>query len=130
MLRSVYPVVLGLGGWFLGVLIVLTTMPERPARRRAARGSLGRRADRAGYLLRLGAPRLVGHDQDRRASRPRSAGALVGAWLGFNATDGLLALITTIVGAAVGANLTLLALDIAWDRQLAIASRQPTPRRP
>jgi hypothetical protein len=28
-----------------------------------------------------------------------------------------LALVTTIVGAAVGANLTLLALDIAWDRQ-------------
>ena len=31
--------------------------------------------------------------------------------------DGLFALVTTIVGAAVGANLTLLALDIAWDRQ-------------
>ena len=26
-LRSVYPVVLGLGGWFLGVLVVLTAMP-------------------------------------------------------------------------------------------------------
>ena len=25
-----YPVVLGLGGWFLGVLIVLTTMPGVP----------------------------------------------------------------------------------------------------
>jgi hypothetical protein len=45
-------------------------------------------------------------------------GALVGAWLGFNATEGLVALMTTIVGAAVGANLTLLALDIAWDRQV------------
>jgi len=43
-----------------------------------------------------------------------AGGALVGAWLGFNATTGLLALITTIVGAAVGANLTLIALDIAW----------------
>jgi hypothetical protein len=47
-----------------------------------------------------------------------AAGALVGAWLGFNATDGLSALITTIVGAAVGGNLILLALDIAWDRQV------------
>ena len=46
-----------------------------------------------------------------------AGGALVGAWLGFNVTTGLFALITTIVGAAVGANLTLLALDIAWDRQ-------------
>jgi hypothetical protein len=44
------------------------------------------------------------------------AGALVGAWAGFNAPDGLLALITAIVGAAVGANLTLIALDISGDR--------------
>jgi len=45
-------------------------------------------------------------------------GALVGAWLGFHATEGLLALITAIVGAAVGGNVTLLGLDIAWDRQV------------
>ena len=44
-------------------------------------------------------------------------GALVGAWLGFHATTDLLALVTAIVGAAVGANLTLVLLDIAWDRQ-------------
>jgi hypothetical protein len=52
-------------------------------------------------------------------------GALVGSWLGFNATDGLLALITAIVGAAVGANLILLGLDIAWDRQ--VRDRFPAP---
>jgi hypothetical protein len=46
-----------------------------------------------------------------------AAGALVGAWLGFNATEGLLAVLTTIAGAVVGGNLVLLALDIAWDRQ-------------
>ena len=46
-----------------------------------------------------------------------AGGGLAGAWLGFNATDGLLALITAIVGATVGANLILLALDISWDRQ-------------
>ena len=44
-------------------------------------------------------------------------GALVGAWLGVNVTEGLIALVTTIVAAAAGANLTLIALDIAWDRQ-------------
>ena len=44
-------------------------------------------------------------------------GGLAGAWLGFNATSGLLSLITAIVGATVGANLILLALDISWDRQ-------------
>ena len=46
-----------------------------------------------------------------------AGGGLAGAWLGFHATDGLLSLITTIVGATVGANLILLALDISWDRQ-------------
>ena len=30
VLRSLYPIVLGLGGWFLGVLIVLTAMPDVP----------------------------------------------------------------------------------------------------
>ncbi|HME04467.1 MAG TPA: hypothetical protein VKG38_15715, partial [Solirubrobacteraceae bacterium] len=40
-------------------------------------------------------------------------GALVGALLGFNATAGLMAVITTIVGAAAGANLGLIALDVA-----------------
>jgi membrane protein DedA with SNARE-associated domain len=44
--------------------------------------------------------------------------AAVAAWLGFNATTGLLAVITTIVGAAAGANLALVTLDIAWDRQV------------
>ena len=29
-LRSLYPIVLGLGGWFLGALIVMTTMPGVP----------------------------------------------------------------------------------------------------
>lgn len=47
-----------------------------------------------------------------------AAGALIGAQLGFNATEGLLAVITTIVGAAAGGNLTLVALDIAWDLQV------------
>jgi hypothetical protein len=45
-------------------------------------------------------------------------GALVGAWLGFHATTDLAALITAIVGAAVGGNLTLILLDIAWDRRV------------
>jgi len=45
-----------------------------------------------------------------------AAGTLVGGWLGFNATEDLVALLTAIVGAAAGGNLLLLALDIAWDR--------------
>ena len=64
-LRSLYPIVLGLGGWFAGVLIVIDDDAHRAARRRAARDALGRPADRAGHLLRLGQPRLVRQDEDR-----------------------------------------------------------------
>jgi uncharacterized membrane protein YeaQ/YmgE (transglycosylase-associated protein family) len=45
------------------------------------------------------------------------AAGLVGAWLGFQAANDLLALFTAIVGASVGANLRLILLDVAWDQQ-------------
>ena len=105
MLRSVYPIVLGLGGWFVGVLIVVTTMPGTPL------------DDELLAALSVGVPIGLGiywawvhrdwsgPDQDRGFAAAL-AGALVGAWLGFHATTGLLALITAIVGATVGANLT------------------------
>ena len=44
------------------------------------------------------------------------AGALVGGWIGFQAGSGLLALITTIVGAALGGNLAAIVLDVRQDR--------------
>jgi pimeloyl-ACP methyl ester carboxylesterase len=132
-LRSLSPIVLGLGGWFLGVLIVITTMPGVPL------------DDPLLAVLSIGTPVGLGIylgwvDRDRSA-RTRTAGivaamtgALIGAWLGFHATAGLLAVITTIVGAAVVANLILLALDIARDRsarELATATsgRAPAPVR-
>ena len=45
-------------------------------------------------------------------------GALAGAWLGYHAGTGLLAVVTTIVGAALGANLAVLSLDIARGREV------------
>jgi hypothetical protein len=41
------------------------------------------------------------------------AGALAGAWLGFHATTGLIALVTAILGSVAGANLVLILLDMA-----------------
>ena len=116
-LRSLYPIVLGLGGWFLGVLIVIRTMPGVPL------------DDELLAALAVGVPVGLGlyfawvnrgWSVSTRATgfAAVAGGALVGAWLGFNAAEGLFALITTIVGAAVGGNLILLALDIAWDRQV------------
>jgi hypothetical protein len=116
LLRSVYPLVLGLGGWFLGALIVLTTMPSVPLDQPLL------------AVLSVGVPVGLGlywawvhRDWSRKTKTTGFAvaagGALAGAWLGFNAAEDLLALITATAGAAVGGNLLLLALDISWDRQ-------------
>jgi pimeloyl-ACP methyl ester carboxylesterase len=116
-LRTIYPIVLGLGGWFLGVLIVITTMPGTPLDDELlAAFSVGVPIGLGVYFAWLN--RGWAAMTKATGFAAAVAGALVGAWLGFNATEGLLALITAIVGAAVGGNLTLLALDIAWDRQV------------
>jgi pimeloyl-ACP methyl ester carboxylesterase len=115
-LRSLYPIVLGLGGWIVGVLIVMTTMPSVPL------------DDELLAALSIGGPIGLGLyfawvDRDWSARTKITGflaavvGALVGARLGFNATEWLLTVITTIVGAAVGGNLSLVSLDIAWDWQ-------------
>jgi TAP-like protein len=110
-LRSLYPIVLGLGGWFLGVLIVLTAMPGVPL------------DDELLAILSVGVPIGLGiyWASLRRdwsgATRTAgfvaaSAGSLAGAWFGFHATSGLLAVVTTIVGATAAANLLLVVLGM------------------
>ncbi len=110
-LRSVYTLVLGLGGWFLGELIVLIAFPSVPL------------DDPLLAVLSIGMPIGLGiylawADRGRPSRATRLglsgavAGALIGALLGYHASTGLLAVVTTIVGAALGANLTLLILDI------------------
>jgi len=116
-LRSLYPVVLGLGGWFAGVLIVITTMPG------VALDDELLSALSVGLPIGLGIYfAWVNRDWSARTKTTGFAaaagGALVGAWLGLHATAGLLALVTAIVGAIVGANLILFVLDIAWDWQV------------
>ena len=116
-LRSLYPIVLGLGGWFLGVMIVITTMPGTPLDNELlAAFSVGVPVGLCIYFAWLNR----GWAAQTKVTGFAAAvgGTLVGAWLGFHATEGLLALITAIVGAAVGGNLILLGLDIAWDRQV------------
>jgi TAP-like protein len=113
-LRFLYPIVLGLGGWFLGVLIVITTLPSVPLN------------DELLAALSIGGPiglsiyfAWVNRDWSARTKFTGFAaglvGALIGARLGFNLTEGLFAVITTIVGATAGGNFALIALDIAWD---------------
>jgi hypothetical protein len=114
MLRSLYPIVLGLGGWFAALLIVVTAMPTVPL------------ADPLVATLSIGLPvgfgvYLAWTNRDW-SPMTKSAGlaaalggALVGAWLGFGVTEDLMRLFTAVVGSIAGANLLLLILDIAWD---------------
>ena len=116
-LRSLYPVVLGLGGWCLGALIVLTALPGVPL------------DDELLAVLSVGVPIGLGiywawvHGDWSATTKTAgfvaaTAGALVGGRLGFHATAGLPALITAIVGATVGANLVLIVLGMTWERSI------------
>jgi hypothetical protein len=89
--------------------------PDRPARRRTARGALDRHPDRPGDPLGLG-PSRPGAPSEDRGFAAAIVGAFVGAWFGFHVTAGLFAVFTTITGATAGANLILLVLDSARDR--------------
>jgi hypothetical protein len=116
IMRSLYPVALGLGGWFAAVLLVVTTMPETPLDdQRLATLSVG---------LAVGLGIYWAWRNRGWTARTKLAGfvagvggALLGAWVGFHAATDLLALVTAIVGAIAGANLPLVVLDVAWDRK-------------
>jgi pimeloyl-ACP methyl ester carboxylesterase len=116
VLRTLYPVVLGLGGWFIGVLIAITTMPGVPLDDELLVAlSVGVPVGLGIYLAWVNRSWSAGIKATGFAAAVASA--LVGGWLGLHAAEGLLALVTAIAGAIAGANLILLALDIAWDRQ-------------
>jgi len=117
LLRTLYPLVLGVGGWFLGELVVMTAIPgvpldDEPLVVLSMSLPIGLGIYFAG--IRRGASvstRIVGF-------AAAIGGALVGGWLGFNATAGFVAIATTLVGAALGANLSVILLDIARDRSV------------
>lgn len=117
LLRSLYPLVLGLGGWFLGAMVVMTTMPAVPLDDEVLAGLS------VGLPIGLGIYWAWVHRDWSTQTKTvgfsaAGGGALVGGWLGFNWITGLFAVLTTIVGATVGGNLTLLALDISRDRSV------------
>jgi hypothetical protein len=124
LLRSAYPVVLGLGGWFGAILLVTTTMSGVALDDELlATLSVGVPIGLAIYLAWL-------NRQGKAVGLAAAlAGALAGAWLGFHAAADLLALLTCIVGAAAGANLTLILLDMSRSGSLAERAGDRRPRR-
>ena len=118
-LRSLYALLLGVGGLFLGMLVVLTALPTVPMTDELlASFSVGVPVGVAIYLA------WVNRDWAAWTKTigfaVAAGGALVGAWLGFNVTSaafGTVAPLLAVIGSVVGANSTVLALDIAWDLQ-------------
>jgi pimeloyl-ACP methyl ester carboxylesterase len=115
LVRSLHALVIGLGGWCLGALVALTILPSTPLDDEVLTGvSVGLPVGLAVFAAWMRSDwsvvtRAVG-------ASAALAGALVGGWLGFNATTGIGSVLTAIAGAAAGSNLALIALDVAWDR--------------
>jgi pimeloyl-ACP methyl ester carboxylesterase len=117
LLRSLFPLVLGFGGWFLASLIPLTVAPGVPIDSELL------------VVLSMGVPVGLGiywawlqRDWPAETKRVGLAGAvlsaIVGGWLGFHAGADMLALVTTIAGAAAATNLALILVGIARERAL------------
>ena len=110
-MRSVYPVVLGLGGWFAAALVALVGFRTVPI------DALGLVVASTGVPIALGI--YLGWVDLARPAVDRwtglaiaIAGGVGGAWLGVNCADSPLAILTAIAGAALGANLALIVGDI------------------
>jgi hypothetical protein len=125
LLRAVYPAVLGLGGWCLGVLVAVTAMPGVGV------------DDELLVTLSIGVPVglavfLAWAHRERSGKAAglaaATAGALVGAWLGLPAASDLLGLFTAVLGAVTGANLALVALDIGKARTAGRGAAADVPR--
>ena len=129
--RTIVPVVLGLGGFFGAALVVLTLWPAL-----SLASELLRILAPSG-LIALGLYLAWTHRDWDRATKSLGllaaiAGALLGGWLGFTATSGLFALVTTTIGAAAAGNLALIAVNLWHERsaRAAVATTlrpQPTP---
>jgi len=114
LLRSLAAVVVGLGGWFLAILVVASVWPGLLASGGLAVVASGIAVSLCVYLAWM-----------RRDASPRVrygglaaalAWGLAGAWLGGHVVEGLAGTLTAILGAVLAANLAVLILDVARAR--------------
>jgi pimeloyl-ACP methyl ester carboxylesterase len=108
--RSLFALLLGFGGWCVGVLIALVALPTVPI------------TDSTLAVVSIAPPvALAVHTGWFRSTAPRGVGALtatacatVGAWLGYQVPHAPgFGAVTAIIGATLAANLGLIAVDIA-----------------
>ena len=112
VVRSLYAVLLGLGGWCLGVLVVLTTLPTVPLDDQVlvviSVGLPVALAVYCGWLKRDSSPtiKLVGLGTVLSA-------AILGAWLGYHVpATPFLGAVTGTLAAVAAANLGLIVLEV------------------
>ena len=122
-IRSAGPIVFGLGGWFLGELLVLRFSSRVVPDQLLAGVSIAVPIWLGVYAgwVRTDTPKAM----RAKGIGAAGVGALVGAAFGFHATSGQIALITTIIGAAVVSNLSLLVLDIWTERAASRGTAAP-----
>jgi pimeloyl-ACP methyl ester carboxylesterase len=122
-IRSAGPIVFGLGGWILGALLVLRFWPSRPLVDPLLAVSVAVPIWLGVYAgwVRTDTPKAM----RAKGIGAAGVGAVVGAALDFHVTSGFMALITTIIGAAVVSNLSLLVLDIWTERAASRGTAAP-----
>jgi pimeloyl-ACP methyl ester carboxylesterase len=111
--RTAWALVLGLGGWFATALVALIALPSVPIDAELLMiAGMGTPVALASYWGWRDPSRSA---TSRAGLSAAPAGALIGAWLGFTSATAMLAVLTTPIGAVAGANLALIACDIAAD---------------
>jgi pimeloyl-ACP methyl ester carboxylesterase len=127
-LRSLGAVVVGLGGCVVGVLLAYTLLPGVPlAGVPLVSLSAGAPVGLAVHLART--DRAPGRTARWAGLTTALGGALAGAVLGSYAVEGPLTFLTAIVGAVLGANLSVLVLDLAKAPPMAAVATGTPPAR-
>ena len=109
--RSLYAVLLGLGGWCLGMLVALTTLPTVPL------------DDQVLVVISVGLPVALavyrGWLKRDSSARVKLVGAgtvlsaaILGTWIGYHASAPLVGAVSGTLAAVAAANLGLIILDV------------------
>lgn len=126
-MRTAGGFVVGLGGWFLGVLTALTFLTSVPlSSEPLAVLSVGLPVALVLYLAWT--RRDAGRVAKTRGLLAATAGALIGGWYGFTVMPGLTGLFATIVGAIAAGNIALIALGLIGERSRNAAERSIEPQ--
>jgi pimeloyl-ACP methyl ester carboxylesterase len=113
--RTAAAFIIGVGGWFLGALLVLTLWNSVPLGDELL-GILASSLPVALALFLAWTSRDYSRGAKAAGLLAASAGAVAGGWFGFTVESGVIALFTTIVGAIAAGNIALITVSLARAR--------------